>query len=308
MTTFASPGLYGKLPSHGDFVRLRAAEEPARSWVLWLEQGSEAAKRAGDAAGGEPVRFLFRPAGAARALLGVVAGSVDKVGRRFPLAVFIPVECSEVSAGFPALIAAAEPFLEASTTLIELAARLSPADLTARVEALPCPHPADLGAAEAEAREAAVRQSGRELLERLLGATADQQAYALHCVRSACHQAREREGGARGIVLACPARSRSDRWFWLELARRLLPWPGPPSFFWRASVAPELFIALGAVSPSLFAELWRAQSKDPRIWPLTTTAPSAVAAARRSLGRDVLGLLEDGRCSVSELIEAVTLV
>ena len=73
-------------------------------------------------------------------------------------------------------------------------------------------------------------------------------------------------------------------------------------------MAPELFIALGAVSPSLFAELWRAQSKDPRIWPLTTTAPSAVAAARRSLGRDVLGLLEDGRCSVGELIEAVTLV
>ena len=44
MPTFAPAGLYGKIPSHGDFVRLRAADEPARSLVRWLEEGSEAAK------------------------------------------------------------------------------------------------------------------------------------------------------------------------------------------------------------------------------------------------------------------------
>jgi type VI secretion system protein ImpM len=307
MSTFAPPGLYGKIPSRGDFVRLRAAEEPARSLVLWLEQGSEAAKRGGAAADSEAVGFLFRPAGAPRALLGAVADSVDKVGRAFPLAVFVPVDCSEISAAFPALAAAAEPFLEAAKAVLAGAASLSPTDLVARVEALPCPGTAELSAADAEARAVAAREDGRELLARLLGPSTEQQAYGLECVRSACRPARGSEGGARGVVLACPARGRADRWFWLELARRLLQWPGPPSFFWRTSAAPELFISVGTLPPSVFGDFWRPRPQDPRVWPVTTAQASAMAAARRSLGRDALGVLEGPGCPVNALLDVLTI-
>ena len=305
MPTFAPAGLYGKIPSHGDFVRLRAADEPARSLVRWLEEGSEAAKRGGAGASGEPVRFVFRPPGAALSLLGVVAGSVDRVGRSFPLAVFAPVGGSELTATFPALASAAQPFLEASAALMAEAAHLAPSDLAARVEALPCLEPADLAVADADARRGASRESGRELLARLLGDSGDQQAYALQCVRSACQPLRGREGGGRGVVLACPARCGADRWFWLELARRLLRWPGPPSFFWRAAMAPELFLSTGALSPSMFADLWRAEAKDPRIWPLTTTQASAATAARRALGEAVLDVLQGRDRSVADLLDAL---
>jgi hypothetical protein len=63
VATFSQPGLYGKIPAQADFVRLRAADDVARALVLWLEEGSEAAKRAGAPCRSEPIRFVFRPAG-----------------------------------------------------------------------------------------------------------------------------------------------------------------------------------------------------------------------------------------------------
>lgn len=94
MRTALQVGFYGKLPSHGDFLRRRVSDAFVRSWDAWLQ----ACVAASQAALGE--RWLeiyltspawrFASAGGAcspEPVLGVMAPSVDRVGRYYPLAV-----------------------------------------------------------------------------------------------------------------------------------------------------------------------------------------------------------------------------
>jgi type VI secretion system protein ImpM len=85
-------GLYGKLPTHGDFLRRRVADDFLAGWDPWLQQCLAASR----AQLGEPWldtyltspvwRFALPPrvCGAA-AVAGLLVPSVDKVGRYFPL-------------------------------------------------------------------------------------------------------------------------------------------------------------------------------------------------------------------------------
>ncbi len=96
----AEAGLFGKLPSRGDFVQLGLPGSFVRPWDAWLQRAMAASQqRMGDA--WLPVflespvwRFLL-PDGmcGAGAVLGLLMPSVDRVGRYFPLtlaAVFPP--------------------------------------------------------------------------------------------------------------------------------------------------------------------------------------------------------------------------
>jgi type VI secretion system protein ImpM len=87
-------GLYGKLPSHGDFLRRRTSDAFVDVWDAWLQQCMAASR----STLGESWLDLYltspvwRFACAAHVcgpapLLGVVAPSVDRVGRYFPLTV-----------------------------------------------------------------------------------------------------------------------------------------------------------------------------------------------------------------------------
>ena len=307
MTAFAPAALFGKIPAHADFVRVRAPDPVSRSLVLWLEEGSEAAKRTGAPAALEPARFLFWPVASARALLGVLAGSVDRVGRSFPLAVFAAAEGQRVAPAFAALPETGGAFLDAATDLIVDAARLAPADLAGRVDRLPSPGDGALDEADARARAAAGRESGREMLARLFGdPAAGQRHYALHCFQVACQAVRGQAPRGQGLVLDCPVQRDLDRWAWLELARRSLGWTSAPSFFWRGAPAPRLLIALGAVPAAILGVLARPDARDPKLWPLTTAQPAAVAAARRALGPATLEGLERPELSVLGLIDLVT--
>jgi type VI secretion system protein ImpM len=87
-------GFYGKLPSHGDFLRRRTAEAFIRVWDAWLQAcmtGSRAAlgDRWLDLYLTSPAwRFACAPGAAGpTAVAGVMAPSVDRVGRYFPVTV-----------------------------------------------------------------------------------------------------------------------------------------------------------------------------------------------------------------------------
>jgi type VI secretion system protein ImpM len=85
-------GLYGKLPSHGDFLQRRVPPEFLTSWDGWLQSGI-AASRTALAHQWEqtyltsPVwRFALSASACGRAAVaGLMAPSVDRVGRFFPL-------------------------------------------------------------------------------------------------------------------------------------------------------------------------------------------------------------------------------
>lgn len=85
-------GIYGKLPSHGDFVRRELPQSFVTPWDTWLQAALGAAREAlGEHfaaawAAAPPWRFHL-PAGVcgASAVVGVLITSQDSVGRQFPL-------------------------------------------------------------------------------------------------------------------------------------------------------------------------------------------------------------------------------
>src|SRR3954471_6776989 len=115
-------GFYGKLPSHGDFLRRRVSDPFVDAWDGWLRECLAASQAAlGD-------RWLdvyltspaWRFACAAGAcgpapVIGVVAPSVDQVGRYFPLTIVaaLPEELRVVTAAV-----ASTRFLDAAERLV----------------------------------------------------------------------------------------------------------------------------------------------------------------------------------------------
>ena len=117
-------GLYGKLPSHGDFLRRRTSDAFVDRWDSWL-QGCMAASRTALGERWLDV-YLTSPAwrfvcasgtcGAAP-VLGLMVPSVDRVGRYFPLT--LVVELPEGISVFAAATDSAPFFDSAERLLIE---------------------------------------------------------------------------------------------------------------------------------------------------------------------------------------------
>lgn len=116
-------GFYGKLPSHGDFLRRRVSDGFVGVWDSWLQE-SLATSRAALGDGWLDV-YLTSPAwrfacaaGACGAapVIGVMVPSVDRVGRYFPLTLV-----AELPDPTPSLLAAAtraESFFDAAERLV----------------------------------------------------------------------------------------------------------------------------------------------------------------------------------------------
>ena len=112
-------GFYGKLPSHGDFLRRRVPDAFVERWDAWLQQSmSESRSTLGErwleVYLTSPVwRFVFA-AGACGPVpvLGLMAPSVDRVGRHFPLTIIaeLPpdVDCAAAATQSSAFFESAE--------------------------------------------------------------------------------------------------------------------------------------------------------------------------------------------------------
>ena len=90
------PGFYGKLPSHGDFVRRRLTGSFVGLWDSWLQNAITRSKEqlgTGwlDIYLGSPLwRFVFTPGVCGPDMsAGVLMPSVDKAGRYFPLTMVV---------------------------------------------------------------------------------------------------------------------------------------------------------------------------------------------------------------------------
>ncbi len=91
-------GAFGKMPSLGDFFRLDTPNGFVRVWDTWLQSAMMIAAEAGGDAWDDqymsaPIwRFTLSPGLAgAQKVTGVLMPSVDRVGRRFPLALMAVV-------------------------------------------------------------------------------------------------------------------------------------------------------------------------------------------------------------------------
>lgn len=109
----ARPGLFGKLPTHGDFVRRNLPRSFVAPWDAWLSEGV----RARPDADWTPWRFHLPPGACGPdAVAGIVAPSADAVGRRFPLTLAaLEVEARPAESWYEALEALAARQLDADT-------------------------------------------------------------------------------------------------------------------------------------------------------------------------------------------------
>ncbi|MDQ7998137.1 MAG: type VI secretion system-associated protein TagF [Luteibacter sp.] len=87
------PAIWGKLPAHADFVRSGVRHGEVDAWVSWLDAQSHGARMDVRArTGALPVAFVLPPGtlpfARRRFVLGVIAPSIDKVGRHHPLLVY----------------------------------------------------------------------------------------------------------------------------------------------------------------------------------------------------------------------------
>jgi type VI secretion system protein ImpM len=141
MSAVAEVGLFGKLPTRGDFLQLGLPGSFVRPWDAWLQRAMAASQQQmGDtwlpAFLESPIWRFQLPAGmcGAGAVLGLLMPSVDRVGRYFPLtlaAVFPPggvVPPSDI----------ADSWLEACETLARTALDddVPPDQLTQRLPSL----------------------------------------------------------------------------------------------------------------------------------------------------------------------------
>jgi type VI secretion system ImpM family protein len=124
MMSGARPALFGKLPSHGDFVCRGLAEDERAVWDDWASRGLTAARAAlgegFDAAHDTAPLWAFAAAPGALGpawSVGAMAPSTDRVGRRF----VIVTACLDLT--WPEVLAGAAPIAAACTEAIYAAFR-----------------------------------------------------------------------------------------------------------------------------------------------------------------------------------------
>ena len=95
-TDIKKVGMFGKLPTEGDFVRYQASGNAWRALDQWIQDGYFLARdRGAFNSGYDEARgyaFLFTPLHSAKSLLGYIHPSRDQIGRKFPLVIAAEVD------------------------------------------------------------------------------------------------------------------------------------------------------------------------------------------------------------------------
>ena len=122
-------GLYGKLPSHGDFLRRRVADDFVTAWDAWLQASVIASRdvladRWTDVYLTSPAWRFACGAGACGVapVMGVMVPSVDRVGRHFPLTIVAELDIRPAGLMVASVVEGARFFEEAERLLVEMLA------------------------------------------------------------------------------------------------------------------------------------------------------------------------------------------
>lgn len=262
-------GLFGKLPTASDFVRLEAAAEPFGNFDAWLVTAVEwAHQRGGEPwrqsfASGRSYAFVYRapaPRRLSPLLVGVLGPSADRAGRQFPLSVAAALPVAGESLECPELLPIVfEPLWQTASDVVAEGAAGSPAvqsRLGARDLEL-----CSLPEAGASYQEWIGDLPPRELWELLYGEDYEEQPQlALRLLIETLRPYRQMERPKTPLTLWLPLGqvAGASVCVWLDLVRRLAGWRATlPSFFWsHDGVDGKLLLHLGDPPPSTVAELW----------------------------------------------------
>jgi type VI secretion system protein ImpM len=299
-------GFFGKIPSEGDFVRHNTGVPIATSLDRWLQEGQAHLATVGGELPVQPTRFVFNDHASDTALVGAMGPSRDQVGRKFTLAIFGYVPVASLAPVYSTVHIAFDQFLSGAARILDDAPSLSVDVMRSRVDALAMPNGDDMARALDIGHRTLDNALVDDLQKRLFVDVSDgRQFYAYHTLLSAVRTSGSAPPQKTQVILDCPIAVDLDLFVWLELTRRLLKWPSPPSSFWLEEPVPRLLMSLGAPPSNILQFLANPRIESQRLWPLTTFRDAAVRSARDSIGPS-LGTFGDGTlANLAELANAL---
>jgi type VI secretion system ImpM family protein len=278
----------GKMAGHPEF--LAAPDALATSLDRWLDSGWQAAHGLhGDAwdrafAEGTTYGFLWSHGSkAGEVTCGVLAPSVDSIGRRYPFLVGSRLPSARLERGWSLMPLAAGAFLDEAHALM-LETRASPlpvAELSQRLFHLVAPSSEDVdGADEAHTAWSAATSVEAAWSTIFSDEPLASAGRALGWVVEALRPWVGREWPATSLLLRLPMGEGGPAAavVWFEIVRTILRWRQTvPTAFWAAEGS-SLLLGIGPPTPAMLGELWWQDADDDQVMDVRHAAEAATTS------------------------------
>lgn len=299
--TLRGVGVFGKIPSQRDFVRVQTTDLMAIGADRWLSEAATAMKRA---CASLPPDTCVLYATEAASLVGALIPSADAVGREHPLLVFTAIDPALAARSLGALPTACRGFLAQAAAHAKRAAAMEFNAWCAGLASITPPSPTDWSRAEAQCARSLSESNCANLHTLFAGGG---HHYALDTVLRACASHRGHDPPLRAsATLDCPVSRESDRALWLDLCAKLLRWRTPPSLAWHESAASKVLVALGPLPVTGLTYLTQPDARDDRLWPLRASRPEAALAASGRLVESVKRAVDQPATTLTTLISVAS--
>lgn len=221
----------------------------------------------------------------ARALIGTMIGSRDRVGRDFPLVAARLLDVREIIPTISSVPLLWSPVLErVASELRELASRDTSGSIASCLESVQPPTVSERRELHARVLAELGARSAADFLAHVFpsddGATPEAVSayhYACHTVRVAVGQVERPSAPA----LLCPVTNGMDAMTWIEIVRGLLGRDAPPSsVLWTSDREARLIVSISDMPAAALPMMARSNTDVPRIWPLSTQSAAARVRAR----------------------------
>ncbi len=296
-------GIFGKIPSYAEFISVGASSATGQSFGRWVQMANDQVARAGCGLPMGPLGFCYRDESATSLLVGVVVGSRDKVGRKFPLAVFCEFD-AKPPASAARLVEALRPVLTQLSVLGLTAGEVDPESLKRAAQRITLPPDTELRDALPTSLDGLESVSLQQVLERLYP-EGESIAYGINVLTRACEQTL-RDGARRPTTLDVTVTSDVELAFWLAgVESRLGPNHGPVSAFWDVPSQRALVIP-GVPDSNTLVFLASAATQNAKLWRASTSSETANEAAWGKLEPAVREQLEQpGACTVAKFVRTL---
>jgi type VI secretion system protein ImpM len=280
-------GCYGKLPIFADFIRYNYRSAEVDQLDQWFQEGIYYARQSLGQQWetayekGPPSRFIFRPPGSSRFLVGASVPGTDKAGRHYPFAIFLNVECASFERDAALLPSVFREFLDPAQDLASQGWKGADVkQLFARIDGLRGVDVGSVNGHRARHDEYLRRERASAFWSGIFGGPSHPgRITVIQNLLDALQTIRSTPAGRptlglkfplpRGGSEACAAAAG----FWMDLSFRLIGWRSVPSLaFWRApegARAPELNLFFTGTSPRYFPLLILPDYETDALWDLS---------------------------------------
>jgi type VI secretion system protein ImpM len=288
------PGCYGKLPIFADFIRYNYRTPEVEQLDQWFQEGIYFARQSlggrweSGYDKGPAFRFLFRPSGSARFLIGAGVPGMDKAGRRYPFAIFLHGDCAPFERDAALLPVVFREFLDPAQDLATTGWKDSDVKaLFSRIDVLKGVDPSSVNGCRARQESYLRQERASAFWTGVFGTPAHpSRATILQNLQEAVRILRATPVGrpSLGLKFPLPAQGGTEAAsaaaaFWMDLAFRLVGWRSVPSLaFWHtatAESAPHLILFFTGTSPKNFPSLILPEYDSETLWDLSRGGAAA---------------------------------